>query len=146
MNQVLFICSGNYYRSRFAEILFNHLAHQRGLEWSADSRGFRLSPNNVGPISCHTVHACRERGLAYDQQRGPTVLEEADLKIAKKIIALKESEHRQMARAKFPQWEHAIEYWEIHDIDAAEPAIALVELSTAVEKLINELTATTFGI
>jgi protein-tyrosine phosphatase len=29
---MLFLCTGNYYRSRFAELLFNHLAKQRGLD------------------------------------------------------------------------------------------------------------------
>ena len=37
--RVLFLCTGNYYRSRFAEILFNQLAPTRGLNWRADSRG-----------------------------------------------------------------------------------------------------------
>lgn len=35
---VLFLCTGNYYRSRFAEIYFNALAAQRGSPWRADSR------------------------------------------------------------------------------------------------------------
>ncbi|MGM4967020.1 hypothetical protein AB7714_26215 [Tardiphaga sp. 1201_B9_N1_1] len=28
---VLFLCTGNYYRSRYAEELFNHLARRAGL-------------------------------------------------------------------------------------------------------------------
>ena len=53
---VLFLCTGNYYRSRFAEVLFNHLARERGLRWRAESRGLDLAigVNNVGPISPHT--------------------------------------------------------------------------------------------
>jgi len=37
-NTVLFLCTGNYYRSRFAEILFNAVAAKEGLGWRADSR------------------------------------------------------------------------------------------------------------
>ena len=37
MKQVLFLCSGNYYRSRFAEHLFNWLAAKVNLSWRADS-------------------------------------------------------------------------------------------------------------
>jgi len=36
---VLFLCTGNYYRSRYAEELFNHLARAEGLSWRAISRG-----------------------------------------------------------------------------------------------------------
>ena len=39
---VLFLCTGNYYRSRFAEELFNHEAGRAGLYWTAQSRGFAL--------------------------------------------------------------------------------------------------------
>ena len=37
--RVLFVCSGNYYRSRLAEILFNHEAAAAGLAWESGSRG-----------------------------------------------------------------------------------------------------------
>ncbi len=36
-NRVLFLCTGNYYRSRFAEILFNSVAGKMGLPWMAMS-------------------------------------------------------------------------------------------------------------
>jgi protein-tyrosine phosphatase len=39
---VLFLCTGNYYRSRFAEVLFNSVADRMGLPWRASSRGLAL--------------------------------------------------------------------------------------------------------
>ena len=46
---VLFLCTGNYYRSRFAEILFNSVAEKMGLPWKASSRGLALERgvNNI---------------------------------------------------------------------------------------------------
>ena len=38
---VVFVCTGNYYRSRFSEYLFNALAKKSGLQWRATSRGLR---------------------------------------------------------------------------------------------------------
>ena len=43
---VLFLCTGNYYRSRFAAILFNHLARERSSPWSASSRGLKIGFTN----------------------------------------------------------------------------------------------------
>jgi low molecular weight protein-tyrosine phosphatase len=50
---VLFLCTGNYYRSRFAEILFNSVTGKMGLSWKATSRGLALERgvNNVGPMA-----------------------------------------------------------------------------------------------
>jgi len=39
MKKILFLCTGNYYRSRYAEEIFNHLAKREDLPWRAFSRG-----------------------------------------------------------------------------------------------------------
>ena len=41
-NQILFICTGNYYRSRFAEAVFNHYSEAHVLPWRAFSRGLAI--------------------------------------------------------------------------------------------------------
>jgi low molecular weight protein-tyrosine phosphatase len=72
---VLFLCTGNYYRSRFAEILFNSVAGKMGLPWRASSRGLALERgvNNVGPMAAAAVKALETRGLraAVDFARFP---------------------------------------------------------------------------
>jgi protein-tyrosine phosphatase len=40
---VLFLCTANYYRSRFAEFYFNSIAAAAGLPWQAESRGLSLN-------------------------------------------------------------------------------------------------------
>ena len=62
MKTILFLCTGNYYRSRFAEELFNHHAERVGLDWVAQSRGLALErgAHNVGPISPFALHALKE--------------------------------------------------------------------------------------
>ena len=49
MKKILFLCTGNYYRSRYAEEIFNHMARNKGLPWRAFSRGAaeRLASENV---------------------------------------------------------------------------------------------------
>jgi protein-tyrosine phosphatase len=53
MKTLLFLCTGNYYRSRYAEELFNHGAGRAGLAWTAFSRGLAIErrAGNVGPLS-----------------------------------------------------------------------------------------------
>lgn len=140
--KVLFLCSGNYYRSRFAEHLFNHLATQRGLNWTAESYGLVVDrPNrNVGPMSTRTVDALAARGVALPEtQRYPMQLATAHLAAADLVIALKEAEHRPMMAERFPEWEDRAEYWHIHDLDKATAEEALTELAAAVVQLVEKL-------
>ena len=139
---VLFLCTGNYYRSRFAEVLFNHLARERGLGWWAESRGLDLAigVNNVGPISPHTRRACELRNLPLPEPlRTPLMLCEADLRRARLVIAVKEAEHRAYLARLFPQWADRARYWHVHDLDAATAEDAIGQLEQLVCGLLDEL-------
>src|SRR4051794_16902802 len=101
--RILFLCTGNYYRSRFAEIFFNWQAKERGLPWVADSRGLALDGCNYGPISRYTLSRLKEQGVEHDaDQRFPQPLAEADLAAADMVVAVKEAEHRPLVAARFP--------------------------------------------
>ena len=102
---VLFLCTGNYYRSRFAEHLFNHLAARKKLGWAAESRGLRVPGGNIGPISHHTITrlaACQVQ--LPKEHRFPLPVCTEDLQRAALVIALKEAEHRAMVAQNFPAW------------------------------------------
>src|ERR1700719_3856321 len=98
MRKLLFLCTGNYYRSRFAEIVFNKLAREAALDWMAFSRAVAIERGahcNVGPISPHTREACPLRGIAIDEPIAfPSQASDADFAAADRVIALKEAEHR----------------------------------------------------
>lgn len=141
MQQLLFICSGNYYRSRFAEAVFNHAATQLGLPWRAFSRGLAIWMVD-GDLSPWTEEALQQRGIDR-AQTGPTrvALTEPDLQRAAKVIAVKEAEHRPMMRDQFPDWEHRIDYWTIDDLDCATSEEALPLLEARVQALAASLAA-----
>jgi protein-tyrosine phosphatase len=136
-NRVLFLCSGNYYRSRFAEHFFNWIAETSALPWRADSRGLSVGhAGNIGPISRFAVEGLKARGVPINgSSRGPRQVTEADLADADVVIAVKEAEHRPAMSALFPRWADRIEYWHVDDLDCAEPDEALSALDAHVRSL-----------
>jgi len=142
MNEVLFLCTGNYYRSRFAECVFNHLAAARGMAWRATSRGLRVKPDgavNVGPISGFTVAGLRDRQMAHEEPlRFPRQVSAEELQGAEVVVALKEKEHRAMMESQFPEMAERVRYWHVHDLDAAMPGEALAEIERLVGELVDE--------
>jgi predicted translation initiation factor SUI1 len=116
---VLFLCTGNYYRSRFAEVLFNSVADRMGLPWRASSRGLALERgvNNVGPMAASAVKALQARGLrvAAEFYRFPIQVAVEDFEAAHWIIALKEAEHLPLLQERFPAWAERVEFWHVDD-------------------------------
>ena len=125
---VLFLCTGNYYRSRFAEVLFNSVAGKMSLPWRASSRGLALERgvHNVGPMAVVAVNALEARGLRgiADCARFPMPVTVDDLNLANWIVALKQAEHLPLLQERFPAWAERVEYWQVDD---APEALALIE-------------------
>lgn len=145
MRRVLFICTGNYYRSRFAEAVFNHYATAHKVPAKAFSRGLAtwLIGESDGTISRNTVAELKrlDINLTHTGEK-PVQLSEADLIGSDVIIALKETEHRPMMIKQFPAWSDKIVYWEVHDIDFASPTQALPQIEKKVRQLIDTLSLT----
>jgi predicted translation initiation factor SUI1 len=125
---VLFLCTGNYYRSRFAEILFNSVAAKMGLPWQALSRGLALGrgTNNVGPRAASAITALEAMGVraAEAVTRPPAQVTAEDLEAADRIVALKEADHLPLLQERFPAWGEKVEFWHVDD---APEALALIE-------------------
>lgn len=133
MHIVLFVCTGNYYRSRFAELLFNAAAQARGLDWRATSRGtdvYGAGAWNVGPLSVHAREALEARGVPLDPDlRMPMPLTADDLAAADLVVAVCEVEHRPHLERDFPAAATGVEYWDVEDLGVtpAEDALAAIE-------------------
>ena len=139
MKTLLFLCTGNYYRSRFAEELFNHPQHA-GLSWIAQSRGLEPAISNVGSLASYVVMALEGRGLtARGANRPPQRCTITDLEAADRIVALNETEHRPLLLERFAGWEQRVEYWHVGDVEVAPPAAALNSIENKIQLLLFAL-------
>lgn len=136
---ILFLCTGNFYRSRYAEAWFNAAAARENLHWRASSAGFR--PHiEANPLSRWAAERLIEERIPLEMTRAaPVKVTEADLTEASLIVAMLEKEHRPMMLQAFPRWVDRIEYWQVHDIDEISPAEALPEIEARVERLVRSL-------
>ena len=117
--RVLFICTGNFFRSAFAEHYFNHLVAQnqklppgdparKKLLWVAESRGLdlaQLSPTQrAARMSAFTVARLKQLKVPVPLDAGarpahtPTLLTLPDLERCDRVIAMHDPSHRPMLR------------------------------------------------
>ncbi len=143
MSRILFLCTGNYYRSRFAEAYFNHSAQRHGVRWRADSKALARdlgATGNRGPISPHAlaqlaVHGIPQRG----EPRWPARVEAPDFLRYPRVIALSRREHEPMLRTHFPEHAARVHYMEIGDVDLETPEAAIARLARELETLLAML-------
>ncbi len=138
MNQVLFICTGNYYRSRYAEILFNHISTEFQLGWRSFSRGFQESTREA-PISPHAMNRLSDKYICPSQVRYPIKLKPSDLGLAHRVILMDQQEHWPMMKQEYPEWLDYVEYWNIQDVQFEKPHSALEKLERRIDLLIGDL-------
>lgn len=142
---LLFICTGNYYRSRFAEAVFNYHASARDLPWRAISRGLAAGSTPF-PLSPFASMRLQELGIPLSHTgRSPLRLSKMDLAQAVHVIALQEREHRPMIARLFPEWVERIRFWDIDDIDRSPSDIALPKIENRVLLLLDELAGIASG-
>jgi protein-tyrosine phosphatase len=125
---ILFLCTGNYYRSRFAEILFNSVAERMGLPWKALSKGLALERgvNNIGPMAVEAIRTLEAMDVraADAVARFPVQVTIDDLEQADWVVALKQAEHLPLLQERFPAWTEKVEFWHIDD---APEVLGLIE-------------------
>lgn len=130
---VLFICSGNYYRSRLAELLFNHYGEKAGIAWQAESRGL-LEQTKYQGISPSAVRYLEKKKLGELPRipGKPTPIRFDDLEKADLSIGLSRAEHESMFLTRFGQIPRHMEkqgklrYWNIDDLPHPESRIRLL--------------------
>ncbi|MBN1131136.1 MAG: hypothetical protein JXA71_19255 [Chitinispirillaceae bacterium] len=140
---VLFLCTGNYYRSRFAEEYFNALCARQSLPHRAVSRGLaeefeRLK--NPGLISADAVAELEKSGIPVKKPvRKPQKLSGNEVPLYDLIVCLDKKEHQPMVRKRNSLKGRKIIYWKIKDLGEAAAAKALPECRIMVDDLLQKI-------
>ena len=140
MNTILFLCTGNYFRSRFAEELFNHRVANTRIGWQARSRALAIE-RLIGvsdQMSPFAVSGLAERGfVAKTVERLPQQCAHEDFATMHHAVALNEPEHRPLMLERFPNWADRIEYWQVCDADVVPTRVALAAIDQQIEALLR---------
>jgi protein-tyrosine phosphatase len=138
-HRILFICTGNFYRSRFAEAVFNHHAEQQQLAWAAFSRGLAVHLAE-GYLSSFAAEALLARKIDLRHTgRERVQLSEDDLLKADRWIAMDRTEHFPMMQNQFSLWATKIEYWDVPDLPYRPFEDALVEIEHKIIQILQEI-------
>ena len=136
--QVLFVCTGNYYRSRIAEALFNQKAGEAHPGWRAISRGLQLVSSQHG-ISSLARRELLKRGVPPTSFKNePKALTKEDLEKSDYVVLMDEAEHRPMLEKQFPtRDDRKIHYWHIGENSQMSAAKACQAMSKEIEELLR---------
>lgn len=143
---ILFLCTGNYYRSRFAEHVFN--ARMNGTNWWAHSRGLDLEKgkHNVGPMSATALAYLQQLGVRLRPPlRYPIEARREDFAAADRVIATDRTEHEPYITESFSEFSPLTTYWHVKDVVPGPEYDPLDEIYRQVDLLVQRLKAEDAG-
>lgn len=141
--RILFVCTGNYYRSRYAEVRLDQWATERGLPVSPFSRGLEIDVaqvHNVGPMSPYALERLRDQAINPDPYLWmPRSLLLDDLEEADLTVVLDRTEHLPMMQAQFPEWVGRVRFWDVADGRPTVERHPLAEVDAHLDGFFEEL-------
>ena len=138
-NKVLFLGVTNHCASRFAEIMFNHIASEQLLNYFSVSRGVMTKPFK-DPIDSRTINALTVRGVPMSERlRTPRTLSSIDLEACDYIVLISGTElsHRVERTDKLDGKELII--WNFSQVGSLSPSQLFPALEAEVYLLVRRL-------
>jgi protein-tyrosine phosphatase len=138
-NRVLFLGVTNHCASRFAEILFNHLACEQLLNFSSFSRGVMIK-HEKEPIDPKALNALMARGVPLASNlRLPITLKKRDLQDSDYIILVSSRELATRVKRTNHIKEKKVIEWHFDKVDSLAPSELFPALEAEVYLLARRL-------
>ena len=145
MKKLLFVCSGNYYRSRFAEAYFNYLSEMFNLNTTSESRGLAIHfadelAEEHGEISTDTLERCNDLGIPNRYwEKNRESLELKDFNNFDEIICLDIEEHAPMIKEQFPDKIYSVNYFKVKDVFDWSPNKTLDTIAELILTMVSAI-------
>ena len=138
MPSVLFICTGNMFRSPIAEAVFRDQLQRDGLSgWTVSSAGTWTAPGQPPPAQ--TVELARSLGL--DLSGHLTRLVDAPMLASSDVVLVMESGHKESLQVEFPESRKKVfllaEVVKGMKYDIPDPAMSLDDTETILQNLVT---------
>ena len=140
MYNILFVCTGNIFRSRFAEEVFNHLCKINGVDAIAFSAGLQVGRYKQRKIYWPAMNELERLKIEPLRSNEDSVhINDIDVSIYDQIICMDEEEHKPMVRSNELLSGFTFQYWNIVDMPKVPSDISLPRCYKKVETLIGQL-------
>ena len=138
--KVLFVCTANIHRSRFAEEVFNHLAKKGDSVHQAFSAGLRVGDYSFRTIYYPALDNLKKLKITPLRPNDHSIhIEEVDIHEYDRIICMDEGEHRPMVTGNANLDDDLFEYWNIIDEPQVKSDISLPKCFQKVEYLLRDM-------
>jgi len=140
MKKILFVCTANIFRSRFAEEVFNSLAIENSSSLSAFSAGMKVGEFTTRKIYYPALEQLKRYNIKpLRENELSTHIDDLNLDEYDRIICMDEPEHRPMVEENTNLKGRDVEYWNIVDIPEEDSRVSLPMCYEKVNKLFSKM-------
>jgi len=142
MKKVLFVCTANIHRSRFAEEVFNFFCTKHNKDYHAFSAGLRVGDYSYRKIYFPALENLKIFNIIPKRPNDLSKhIKDVNLENYDKIICMDEDEHKPMVNSDPKLSNYNFEYWNITDMPKVDSNVSLPICYKKVENLLNEMSS-----
>ena len=140
MHNILFVCTANIFRSRFAEEVFNFLAIKEKISARAFSAGLKVGEYHIRRIHRPALEQLEKLNIKPKRPNKLSLhIDEVQLNKYDQLICMDETEHKPMVLSNSKLKGFNFEYWDIIDEPKVQSDVSLPLCYKKVKELVADL-------